>query len=210
MAEPKPPADPVVDIRVRWRAGQVALGLAAALSLVALWRPLWPARPGWLKGGYALLLASGVIGSALLASLRGSRRPEALSLQGFLVLSVDAIGQLVAPAGLPTWPLMALLVASQAVAEGLAVALGFAGQASLLAVAESAWRTPHDYRLALASCAGYLALALVVDRALLGEKRRLSSALAELARLKLGIDQLDEEPGRAGGRRAAPPRRCGR
>jgi diguanylate cyclase (GGDEF)-like protein len=35
-----------------------------------------------------------------------------------------------------------------------------------------------------------------VNRALAGEKRRLSETLAELARLKHGIDQLDDEPGR--------------
>jgi hypothetical protein len=49
MAEPRPPADPVLDIRVRWRAGQVLLGLAGLLALVALVRPLAPWSPGWLK-----------------------------------------------------------------------------------------------------------------------------------------------------------------
>jgi diguanylate cyclase (GGDEF)-like protein len=200
MAEPLPPADPVLDIRVRWRAGRVFLGLACALTLVALVRPLAPASPGWLKGAYALSLGLGVTGSALLASLRGSKRPEALALQGCLVLSIDALGQLIAPAGVPAWPLMTLLIASQAVAEGLWLALGFAGQATLLAAAEAAWARPFDPRHAVAAAVGYLALALAVNRALAGEKRRLSTALAELARVRHGIDQLDDEsPGRGAG-----------
>ena len=200
MADPRPPADPVLDIRVRWRAGRVFLGLAGVLTLAALARPLAPASPGWLKGAYALLLGLGVTGSALLASLRGSKRAEALALQGFLVLSVDALGQLIAATGVPAWPLMTLLIAAQAVAEGLWVALGFAGQATLLATAEAAWARPFDVRHAVAAAFGYLALALVVNRALAGEKRRLSAALAELARIKHGIDQLDDVTAqRAGG-----------
>ena len=203
MAEPRPPADPLLDIRVRWRAGQVFLGAAVALTLVALVRPLSAASPSWLKGSYALLLGLGVTGSALLASLRGRRVPEALALQGFLVLSVDALGQLVAPAGVPGWPLMTLLIASQAVAEGLPVALAFAAQASLLAGAEAFWMRPVDPRHALAAAVGYCALALAVNRALAGEKRRLSTALAELARVRHGIDQLDDEPSRRAGGPAA-------
>jgi diguanylate cyclase (GGDEF)-like protein len=193
MAEPLPPADPVLDIRVRWRAGRVFLGLACGLTLVALVRPLAPASPGWLKGAFALLLGLGVTGSALLASLRGSKRPEALALQGCLVLSIDALGQLIAPAGVPAWPLMTLLIASQAVAEGLWLALLFAGQATLLAAAETAWAHPFDPRHAVAAAVGYFALALAVNRALAGEKSRLSTALAELARVRHGIDQLDDE-----------------
>ena len=46
----------------------------------------------------------------------------------------------------------------------------------------------------VAAAFGYFALALAVNRALAGEKRRLSATLAELARLKHGIDQLDDEP----------------
>ena len=106
---------------------------------------------------------------------------------------------------------MALLVASQAVAWDLRTATGFALQASVLAFADSAWARPLDLRMAGASTFGYLALAVAVDRALVGEKRRLSATLAELARLRHGIDQLDDEPG-PGARRAgrARPRRCGR
>ena len=40
MADTAAPKDPVLDIRVRWRTGQVLLGLAAFLALVALVRPL--------------------------------------------------------------------------------------------------------------------------------------------------------------------------
>jgi diguanylate cyclase (GGDEF)-like protein len=203
MAEPLPPADPVLDIRVRWRAGKVFLGLAVVLTLAALARPLAPASPRWLKGAYALLLGFGVTGSALLASLRGSKRAETLALQGFLVLSVDALGQLIAPAGVPGWPLMTLLIAAQAVAEGLWVALGFAGQATLLAAAEAAWARPLDVRHAVAAAFGYLAIAIAVNRALAGEKRRLSASLAELARIKHGIDQLDDEAARLAGGPAA-------
>jgi diguanylate cyclase (GGDEF)-like protein len=204
MADTRPPADPVLDIRVRWRVGQVLLGLAAVLTVVALVRPLALWSPSWLKASDALLLGLGVTTSALLASLRGRKLPEALALQGFLVLSVDALGQVIGVRGFPVWPLMALLVAALAVAESLPVALGVAAQAALLALAEvvrplfpplpPGGAQPFDGKPALAAAVGYVALALAVNRALLGEKRRLSATLAELARLQHGIDQLDDEP----------------
>jgi diguanylate cyclase (GGDEF)-like protein len=201
MPEPRPPADPVLDIRVRWRAGRVLLGLAGVLTLLALARPLAPWSPGWLKAGFSLAVGLGVSSAALLASLRGRKLPETLALQGLLVLAIDALGQLAGARGLPVWPLMVLLVASVAVAEGLPLALGVAGQASLLALADALRpllppnpATSLDLRIALAASFGYLALALAVNRSLSGEKRRLSTALAELARLKHGIDQLDDEP----------------
>jgi hypothetical protein len=137
MADP-PRKTPVLDIRVRWRVGQVLLGVAGLLTLVALVRPLAPWSPGWLKAADALLLGLGVTSSALLASLRGRKLPETLALQAFLVLSVDALGQVVGARGFPVWPLMTLLVAALAVAEGLPMALGVAGQATLLAVADAA------------------------------------------------------------------------
>ena len=205
MAEPRPPADPVVDIRVRWRAGQVFLGLVGLLMLVALARPLAAPMPRWLQGGYALLLGLAVTGSALLSSLRGSGRPERMALHAALVLSVDAVGQLLAPGQLPVWPLMVLLIASLAVAESLPVALGFAAQATLLTAADAlrpllpllppSGLPAPDTRPVLTAAFGYFALAFTVNRALAGEKRRLSRTLAELARLKHGIDQLDDEPG---------------
>jgi len=134
MADPRPPADPVLDIRVRWRAGKVLLGLAGTLTLVALVRPLAPWSPDWLKAGDALLIGLGVTSAALLASLRGRKLPETLALQAFLVLSVDALGQVIGARGFPVWPLMTLLVAALAVAEGLPLALAVAGQATLLAL----------------------------------------------------------------------------
>jgi diguanylate cyclase (GGDEF)-like protein len=211
MADPAPPKDPVLDIRVRWRLGQVLLGAAGALALVALVRPLAPWSPGWMKGASALLLGLGVTTSALLASLRGRKLPETLALQAFLVLAVDALGQVVGSQGFPVWPLMTLLVAAVSVAEGLPIALGVAGQASLLAAAEAVrpllpplppgGAPAFDARPALAAAFGYFALAFAVNRALAGEKRRLSATLAELARLRHGIDQLEDEPSGA----PAPP-----
>ena len=112
---------------------------------------------------------------------------------------------------------MALLVASLAVAEGLPLALGVAAQATLLALAAALrplfpplpplGAPAFDARPVLAAAFGYFALALAVNRALAGEKRRLSATLAELARLKHGIDQLADEPDAA--RRAARERRRG-
>jgi diguanylate cyclase (GGDEF)-like protein len=211
MAESAAPQDPVLDIRVRWRAGQVLLALAGLMTLVALLRPLAAWSPDWLKAASALVIGMGVSGSALVSSLRGRKRPETLALHAFLVLSVDALGQLVGARGFPVWPLMALLVASLAVAEGLALALGTAAQATLLTLADAlrpllpplpAGEAPgFDAKPVLAAAVGYFALALAVNRALAGEKRRLSATLAELARLKHGIDQLDDEP-----QQAAAPR----
>jgi diguanylate cyclase (GGDEF)-like protein len=204
MADPASPQDPVLDIRVRWRAGQVLLGFALLLALVALTRPLSAWSPAWLKAGSALALGLGVSASALLASLRGHKQPETIALHGFLVLSIDALGQLVGAHGLPVWPLMALLVATLAVAEGLPLALGAAALATLLALAHAlrpllppfvAGDTAgFDASGVVAATIGYFALALAVNRALAGEKRRLSTTLAELARLKHGIDQLADAP----------------
>jgi diguanylate cyclase (GGDEF)-like protein len=205
MVDPRSPNDPVLDVRVRWRAGKVLLGAAAFLTLVAFTRPLGEWSPGWLKAADALLIGLGVTASALFASLRGRKLPETVALHGFLVLSVDALGQVIGTRGLPVWPLMTLLIASLAVAEDLRLALGVAGQATLLAAAEAlrplfppfgaSGPPPFDGRPVLAAGFAYVALALAVNRALVGEKRRLSTTLAELARLKHGIDQLDDEPG---------------
>jgi diguanylate cyclase (GGDEF)-like protein len=212
MVDPRPPADPVLDIRVRWRVGKVLLGLAGALTLVALARPFSPWSPGWLKAGDALLVGLGVTAAALLASLRGRKLPETLALQAFLVLSVDALGQVLGARGFPVWPLMTLLVAALAVAEGLPLALAVAGQATLLALADAVrplfpplppgGAPPFDGKTALAAAVGYFALAFAVNRALAGEKGRLSATLAELARLEHGIEQLDDGPSGA----PAPPK----
>jgi hypothetical protein len=101
MADSAGPKDPVLDIRVRWRAGQVLLGLAGFMTLVALARPLLAWSPDWLKAFHALALGLGVSAAALLASLRGRKRPETIALHAFLVLSVDALGQLVGAHGFP-------------------------------------------------------------------------------------------------------------
>ncbi len=211
MAETALPKDPVLDIRVRWRAGQVLLGFAGVMALVALSRPLAAWSPAWLKAFAALALGLGVSVAALLASLRGHKQPETIALHAFLVLSVDALGQLIGAHGFPVWPLMALLVASLAVAEGLPLATGIAALATLLALADAArpLLPPHaaaagfDARPVVAAAIGYFALALAVNRALAGEKRRLSATLAELARLKHGIDQLADEPDDAPAPRAS-------
>ncbi len=204
MAETAPPKDPVLDIRVRWRAGQVLLGFAGTMALVALARPLLVWSPAWLKAGSALALGLGVSAAAFLASLRGHKQPETIALHALLVLSVDALGQLVGAHGFPVWPLMALLVASLAVAEGLALALGIAALATLLALADAlrpllpplsaGAAAGFDATPVIAAAFGYFALALAVNGALAGEKRRLSATLAELARLEHGIDQLEDEP----------------
>jgi diguanylate cyclase (GGDEF)-like protein len=177
---------------VRWRAGQVALGLAGLLAVAALFRPLGPHASGRLKLVTAVALGLGVVGAALLSSLRGRGQAELLAFYGFLTLAVDGLGQVLASGGWPVWPLMAILVAGVTVAEPLSLALGVAALASLLAVADAAAASFAPWRSGLAAVGGYTALALAVNRALLGEKRRLASTLAELARIKHGIDHLDD------------------
>jgi diguanylate cyclase (GGDEF)-like protein len=209
LPEPSPaaPRGPVVDIRVRWRAGQVVLGLALLLTLAALTRPLAPggASPR-LRLAFIVLLGAGVSAAALLASLRGRGTAEHLSFYALLVLSVDGLGQLLGPLGWPAWPLMAVLVAAVAVAESQALALGAAALAALLSVADAAAGGFAAWPGAVAASAGYAGLVAAVSQALRGEKRRLSATLAELARLKYGIDHLDEAEQRASaGRREAAP-----
>jgi diguanylate cyclase (GGDEF)-like protein len=182
---------------VRWRAGQVALALAVLLTFVALARPLAGGGPPWLKLVATLGLGLGVGGSALLASLKGRGQAEQLAFYAFLTLAVDGLGQVVGSDGWPGWPLMALLVAALAVAETLPVALGIAALAGLLAVADAALTGFSAWKPAFAAIVGYGALVLAINRALLGEKRRLSQALAELAKLRYGIDQLEDDGGAA-------------
>jgi diguanylate cyclase (GGDEF)-like protein len=183
---------------VRWRAGQVVLGLMAAFTLLAAFRPLAASTSPYLKVTHAVGVGLGVTASALLASLKGRGRAESLALYGFLVLAVDALGQVISPWGFPIWPLMAVLVSALTVAETLPVALGFAAQASLLALCAALRAPAFDGRPPLAAALAYAALVLTTNRALLGEKRRLSATLAELARLKHGIGQLEDlEPGTA-------------
>jgi diguanylate cyclase (GGDEF)-like protein len=184
---------PLVDIHLRWRAGQVAFGLAVLLALVALTRPLAPggASPRF-RLAFIVLLGVGVSAAALLASLRGRGTGEHLSFYALLVLALDGIGQLVGPLGFPVWPLMAVLVAAVAVAEVQSLALGVAALAALLEVADVAKGGFVAWPDAVGASLGYAGLVAGVSAGLRGEKRRLSSTLAELARLKYGIDHLDE------------------
>jgi len=179
----------------------VALGVAALLAVAACWRPLTPAAPLWVRISVAATLAFGVMATGLLASLRGRGKAEQLALYAFLVLCVDGLGQFVQPEGWPVWPLMALMVAAMAVAESPPVALGVAALAAAMTVADAAASSFQGWKGAVAACLGYAALVLGVHQALTGEKRRLGAALAELARLRHGIDQLDD--GDASG---SPPR----
>jgi diguanylate cyclase (GGDEF)-like protein len=180
---------------VRWRAGQVALALAGLMAVLALARPLASGGPPWLKLAAALGLGLGVSGSALLASLKGRGASEPLAFYAFLVLALDGIGQVIGPDGWPIWPLTAVLLAALAVAEPLPLALGAAALASVLAVADAARLGFSDWKPALAESLGGALLVLAVNRALLGEKRRLSRTLAELAKLRYGIDQLEDDGG---------------
>ncbi len=185
-------AGPILDVRVRWNVGFVLLGLAGAMTLTALARPLASPWPGWARLLVTLVLGLGVGASALLTSLRGRGSAETMALYAFLALCIDAFGQLLGPMGWPVWPAMALLVASVAVAERLDLVLGVAALAALLGAAEAAHTSFAAWRQAAAGAIGYAALALAINRALLGEKRRLSRTVDELARLKYGIGQLDD------------------
>ena len=171
---------------------------AGLLALVAALRPLSPGSSPRTKLFVCLVLGLGAAGTAFLASLKGRGRPEQMALYAFLVLSLDAIGQIAAPFGWPVWPLLTLMLAATAVAEDLAVALGVAGLACFLTAADALPWGAGGWRPALVACAGYLALVVAVNRALLGEKRRLATALAELARLRHDIGLLDEVDAAAG------------
>ncbi len=182
----------------------MALGLALVLTLVALLRPLaLPVSP-WLKLVYLVALGVGVTASALLASLRGRGRAETLALYSFLALALDALGQLLSPLGWPVWPFLVVLVAALAVAESWPVALAVAGLSAVL-TASALLRLPGaGWEAALAAALAYVAIVLAIDRALAGEKRRLAKTLAELARLKHDIDQLDDVEAEAGTVRPSP------
>jgi diguanylate cyclase (GGDEF)-like protein len=84
-----------------------------------------------------------------------------------------------------------VLVAALAVAEPLDTALALAALAAALGLADALQARPAALPAAVAGGLGYLALAFATNRALSGEKRRLSAALSELYRLKHGIEQLD-------------------
>ena len=105
----------------------MALVAAGLLTAVAAFRPLAPGAAPWTRLGVSLAIGLGVVATAFLASLKGRGRAEQLSFYAFLVLAVDAVGQLLSPFGWPIGPLIALLVAAVTIAEGLMVALGIAG-----------------------------------------------------------------------------------
>jgi len=187
-----PAPGPILDIRVRWKAGRAALAAAGVLAAVAAFRPLAPgARPA-TRLAVTLALGLGVAGTAFLASLKGRGRAEQLAFYAFLVLSLDAIGQIVAPLGWPVGPILALLVAAVTIAESLLVALGIVALTCFLTAADALATPVTGWRPAVAACAGYALLVLGVSRALTGEKRRLATALADLARLRHDIGLLDE------------------
>jgi diguanylate cyclase (GGDEF)-like protein len=177
---------------VRGRAGQVLLSATALLVLVDLGRPLSPGRPTWLRAGMALGIAAGIMSAALLSSHRRRRAADPLMLYVFLALAIDGVAQAVAPAGWPLWPFMALLVACVCVAEPAVVALGVAALAATLEIAQSAAGGFAVWKPAAVAVIGYGLLVFAVHRALASEKDRLSATLAELARLRHGIGDLDE------------------
>jgi diguanylate cyclase (GGDEF)-like protein len=166
--------------------------------VVAVFRPLSPGSSPWTRLLLCLALGLGVAATALLSSLKGRGRAEQLAFYAFLVLSLDAIGQMLGPLGWPIWPLLTLLLAAATIAESLPVALGIAALACLLTAADARPSPATRWRPAATACAGYLMLVLAVNRALIGEKRRLTSALADLARLRHDIGLLDEVDSAAG------------
>jgi diguanylate cyclase (GGDEF)-like protein len=213
-------AGPVLDLRVRWRLGKVLLGLAGLLTVAAVFRPLspdpsLPLRIPHLGSVVAALLAAGLVITAFLASLRGRRRSDTLALYAYLILALDGLGQHLASAGWPVWPVSMLVIGSAAVVEPLPIALGASALAGFLAAADAAHQERATSRARAASprlspstetgqadlealklsvvlAVSAAGLAAAVHLALAGEKRRLSSVLAELARLKHGIGQLEE------------------
>ena len=113
----------------------------------------------------------------------------------FLVLCLDGLGQMVVPYGWPVWPLLTLLIGAVAVAEPPAIGFGIAALAGLLTAADAATRGFAAWRPVVAATLGWAALVLALNQALRGEKRRLSAALAELARVEHGIDHLQDGEG---------------
>ena len=183
---------PILDLASRLRAGQVLLGFAAVLAVTALARPLAEDRPVWLRAGVLLLLATGAALSAFFTSLRGRGAADPVALYAFLALGIDALAQWLAPQGWPVWPAMVLLVAGVSIAEPMTTALGIAALAATLEAAEAARGGFAAWKPALLAVAGYGGLVLAVNRALAAEKQRLSTTLAELARLRHGIGHLED------------------
>jgi len=189
------PRGPILDLKVRWRAGQVVLALAGAMTAVALLRPIAPGGSPRLRLAVTMILGLGVAAAALLSSLRSRGTPEQIAFYVFLVLCLDALGQMVVPYGWPVWPLLTLLIGAVAVAEPPAIGFGIAALAGVLTAADAATREFEAWRPVVASTLGWAALVLALNQGLRGEKRRLSAALAELARVQHGIDHLQDGEG---------------
>ena len=170
----------------------MALALAGLLTLVAAVRPLAPGSPTWLKVVVFMLLAVGLVACGLLTPLRGRGPFEQMALYALLLLAIDGFGQMLAPLGWPVWPGTVLVVAAIAVAEPAAVAFGAAALAALLTVLETAAGGFGQWKVAVASSLGYAALVGAVHLAQTVQKSRLSAARAELARLRHGIDELED------------------
>src|SRR5258705_5851476 len=128
----KPDRGPILDVTVRWRAGQVILAAAGIMAVLDLMRPLAPGASPRLRLAVTLVLGLGVAASALLSSLRSRGPFEQLAFYAFLVLCLDGLGQIIGPLGWPVWPLLTLLVAAVAVAEPPAIGFGVAALAGIL------------------------------------------------------------------------------
>ena len=170
----------------------MALALAGLLTVVAAFRPLAHEGSPRTFAAIAFLLGAGAIGSALLAGLRGRGLSEQLALYAFILLCLDGLGQIVGARGWPIWPAMAAVVAFVAVAEPPAIAFGAAAMATVLGALASAAVRFADWKSLVASSIGYAALVFFIQVAQRLEKKRLSQAMAELARLRHGIDELED------------------
>ncbi len=186
---------PILERRERWKIGRVALGLALALAMVALLRPLRTEAAEWLRLGYSGVLALTIGATAFLASLKGRGRSEQLAFYVALILCVDGVVSFVRPLGWPAWPPMALLAAALGIAEPLGAALALCGLAGALEIAEHLRHGGQGLEPAVAAVLRYAALAFATNRSLALEKGRLAAALSQLERLHLGIDQFKDVEG---------------
>jgi diguanylate cyclase (GGDEF)-like protein len=160
------------------------------LFLAAAFRPL-AGHPHWAtRVAFPMLLAFGMGGSALIASLKHKGWLEQVAFYCFLLLGFDALGQILGPGSWPVWPLVMLLVAGVATAETPRIGLGIAGLASLLALADA--NLTGRWQQGAAAALAYPALAALLGRAVADDRRRLERALTEVAKMRHGIDQFEE------------------
>ena len=136
---------PILDLTVRWRAGQVILAVAGIMAVLGLMRPLAPGASPRLRLAVTLVLGLGVAASALLSSLRSRGPFEQLAFYAFLVLCLDGLGQIIGPLGWPVWP-PTLLVAAVAVAEPPAIGFGWPLAGILTTADAAAGRVPAGGR----------------------------------------------------------------